>query len=203
MLNAETNGKGVAHSKHGGYLFNLKTVHGDRMASGENLINILQQHSGITFQHEFKDYDNQWTGDRLEKWFKQFSDAGVMDQIYVSSASTRVLRWFSEKHPEYVKQNGLQLIGFGNFLPNLHTAKKIGATQVNVTAEAGLRHGAKYMKQAKQMGMRVSVRSNPNGQGDNGRTWLAEIANGADQIVTQGATKYFVCNAIRKAAASR
>jgi glycerophosphoryl diester phosphodiesterase len=203
LLNAETNGKGVAHQKQSGYLFKLKTVHGERMASADDLIHILQKYPNITFQHEFKDYDNQWTGDRLDKWFQKFTEAGVMDQVFVSSASTRVLRWFSEKHPEYVQKNGLQWIGFGNFLPNLKVAKKIGITQVNVTEEAGLKNNARYLKQAKKMGIKTSVRSNPNGAGDDGRTWLNAIENGVDQIVTQGATKYFVCNAVRKAAAHR
>jgi glycerophosphoryl diester phosphodiesterase len=196
-LNAETNGSGPVHGKDSAVIARLRTPHGEHVSTQEDYIRILKDNPKISFQMEWKDYDNQWTGDRIDAVIAKFAEAGVLGQLHFSSASTRVIRYLHDKYPEVGE---LQLIGFGNYLPNLHVAKKIGASQVNVTSEAALRNNAQYMKQAKKMGIRVSVRSKPSGEGDNGKIWFNTIKNGADQIVTQGATKYFVCQAVRKAA---
>ena len=199
LLNANTrNGHGVAHQKSSKYLTKLRTRTGDRLSNADDLISVLQRNPKVMLQHEFKNYDQQWRANRLKAWFNKFNEAGVLSQINVSSASPRVIEWFTDNHPEDVLER--QFIGFGNHLPSLKLAKKIGATQVNVTSEAGFRNNAQYLKQAKRMGLRTSVRSRPDGRGDDGATWLRAIQNGVDQLVTQGPTKYFVCRAVQKAA---
>jgi glycerophosphoryl diester phosphodiesterase len=198
LLNANTrNGSGVAHHKRSNYIQKLRTLTGDRLSDTDDLLHVLRRNPDVQLQHEFKDYDQQWTKNRLEKWYQTFSKSGVLTQINVSSASPRIIKWFGAKHPDVSDR---QLIGFGNRLPSLPLARKIGATQVNVTSDAGLRNGAAYLKRAHKMGLRTSVRSNPNGRGDDGYTWLRAIENNVDQIVTQGPTKYFVCRAVQKAA---
>lgn len=200
LLNANTrNGSGVAHQKRGNYIAGLKTLSGDKLSRADDLIGVLQRNPDIQLQHEFKDYDQQWTPTRLEKWYQTFSEAGVLSQINVSSASQRIIKWFSTKHPDVLDK---QFIGFENRLPSLSLAKRVGASQVNVTSEAGLRNGAAYLKRAKKLGLRTSVRSHPTGKGDDGATWLRAIQNDVDQIVTQGPTKSSVCRAVLRAARS-
>ena len=199
-LNGETkNGSGVVHTKGIRYLKSRNSNHGDRFATSDDLVHILKQHHGISFQHEFKDYDNQWTPQYLEAWYAQFAGAGVLNQIHVSSASPRVLSWFHTNHPDV---RDLQLIGFGDYLPDLSTAISSGATQVNASG-AALNHyqgHASYLSAAQARGLKTSIRSKPNGNGDNGQTWLRAVKFGVDQIVTQGPNKAEVCNAVRKAA---
>lgn len=198
LLNANTrNGHGVAHQKHSRYIQKLRTNTGDRISDADDLISVLQRNPDVKLQHEFKDYNRQWTSKRLKEWYQKFSEAGVLAQINVSSASPRIIQWFSSNTPEVTDK---QFIGFENHLPSLGHAKRIEATQVNVTSEAGLRNNAQYLKRAKSMGLRTSVRSRPSGHGDDGITWLRAIQNGVDQIVTQGPTKSFVCKAVSKAA---
>jgi glycerophosphoryl diester phosphodiesterase len=200
-LNAESRGgSGTVHSHSIKYLKKVRSNHGDEFATAQDLIKILRHHHGVTFQHEFKDYDSQWSAQDLANWYQEFAAAGVMDQIHISSASGRVLNWFHANHPEI---HNLQLIGFENYLPDLGTALSVGASQVNVSSDAALHpYGdhANYLAAARDRGLKTSVRSKPNGNGDNGRTWLKAISFGVDQIVTQGPTKAEVCNAVRKAA---
>jgi glycerophosphoryl diester phosphodiesterase len=199
-LNKETKkGKGVVHTKTIKYLNGLKSNHGGSFANSDDLIRILKQNPKVDFQHEFKDYDNQWTPQFLAAWYAQFSAAGVMNQIHVSSSSARVLSWFHTNHPEV---HDLQLIGFGNYLPNLDTAVKAGATQVNAGTSALNKYKGhpSYLSAARARGLNTSIRSKPNGNGDNGKTWLKAVKFGVDQIVTQGPTKAEVCNAVRNAA---
>lgn len=200
-LNQETrNGSGVVHTRPIKYLKGLKSQHGQDFATTDDLIRILKNNKRISFQHEFKDYDTQWTPESLTTWYNQMAAGGVLDQIHVSSASPRVLSWFHTNHPD---MKDLQLIGFAEYLPDLDTAINVGANQVNTSSSAALdsyKGKTNYLSAARDRGLRTSVRSKPNGAGDNGQTWLKAIKFGADQIVTQGPNKAEVCNAVRKAA---
>jgi glycerophosphoryl diester phosphodiesterase len=200
-LGKETrNGSGTVHSHSIKYLRQLRSNHGDDFATADDLVRILKNNHKLIFQHEFKDYDNQWSAQDLADWYAKFAGAGVMDQIHVSSASPRILGWFHANHPEVTN---LQLIGFDNYLPDLGTALQVGAIQVNTSSQAALRpYGdhANYLAAARARGLKTSVRSKPNGDGDNGKTWLKAIGFGVDQIVTQGPNKAEVCNEVRKAA---
>jgi hypothetical protein len=203
-LNALTNGSGAITHRTNSYIARLRTVHHNRLAPYSYLLNKLHQNPTKRAQLEWKNYNNEFTAEQVQELYQQQVDRGVQTQIYDSSHWPSVLRTLEAIDPSIYTE----LIGFGNQQPNLSLAtdskspanERRPFDQINVNYVAAFRPYGGYAHYAKAVlakGLKLSIRSNPNGQGDNPAMWRRAIQMGATALVVQGHGKQYVCNAVR------
>lgn len=195
-FNFLTNGSGRPPQRTNHYISRLRTRHHNVLASYDWFLMRLKRDPSKRAQLEWKNYNGQFTSDVVTALYQQQVDLGVQTQIYDSSHWPNVLRTLEGIDSSIYTQ----LIGFGNQKPNLGLAKEIGVDQINVNYVAAFRPYGSYSHYARAVlasGFKLSIRSNPNGDGDNVRWWRREIQVGATALVVQGHGKQYVCNAVR------
>jgi hypothetical protein len=201
-LNYLTNGTRRVTQRTNHYLSRLHTVHHNVLAPYDWFLMRFVKDPSKWAQLEWKNYNGQFTPAVIQALYQQQVDLGVEDHIYDSSHWPSVLRTLEKIDPSIYTQ----LIGFGNQQPSLEVATDSQHNgehpfdQVNVNYVAAFRPYGNYSHYARAVlakGLKLSIRSNPNGDGDNVRWWRREIQVGATALVVQGHGKQYVCDAVR------
>ena len=201
-LATETTGSGYVHSRPMSYVKKQRTTSGDPIATPMVKARLLKKYHKAEIIEELKNEHNQWTPAYVQKLVDTYSKAEVLDQVAQftsdSPAALAIIQKLNIPTPT-------ALIGPLSYLPNPYTAVKVGAKQVNVSHEKALRpyHGYRTYIDAVHdtigedgLPLQVSIRSNPNGKGDDPRTITKEIEAGVDQLVVQQLTEGQVCAAV-------
>jgi len=188
-----TNGHGPLGSKTDKELRRLRTPHGSKLLTGDQLISFMKHHPTVEGQWELKDFN--WTWKRLKAFGDAVVEAGIEDQVAWSSGSLRLLLQMAVITPGM----RLEWIGFNEDLPPL---AKFGTKidQANVLYRAAFHHYggyASYIRAAHARGIAVSARSTASGEGDTPTVWAREIKAGVDQLVTNRLARYNSwCNSV-------